>query len=77
MSLIVHRVNDHNQIMLVDQQLVISNPILSCTNQEQLPVFFLSQHEELTLIFCVWDSVLPLCIVPQVYHFPEFVVWCT
>ena len=26
--------------------------------------------------FQVWDSDLPLCIVPQVYHFPEFVVWC-
>ena len=26
--------------------------------------------------FHVWESILPLCIVPQVFHFPELVVWC-
>ena len=37
---------------------------------------FLSQPDELALKFRVWDSGLPLCIVPQVYHFPKLVVWC-
>lgn len=26
--------------------------------------------------FRVWDSSLPLCIVPQVHHFVEIIVWC-
>ena len=64
MSLTIHRVNDPNQNLLVDQQWEISDTILSCTNKDLLSVFFLSQHEELTLRFYVWDSSLPLCIVP-------------
>ena len=62
--------------MLVDQQWEVSDPILSCSNQEHLPVYSLSNPEELTVRFRVWDSGLPLCLVPQVYHFPELVVWC-
>ena len=76
MSLTVHKVNDPNQNLLVDQQWDISDPILFCTNQDLFPIFFLNQPEELTLRFHVWDSGLPLCIVPQVYHFPELVVRC-
>ena len=49
---------------------------MSCSNQEHLPVYFLSNLEELIVRFRVWDSGLPLCIVPQVYHFPELVIWC-
>lgn len=26
--------------------------------------------------FRVWEWCLPLCIIPQVFHFPELVVWC-
>ena len=77
MALIVHRFNDPEQNLLVDQQWEVSDPILSFSNQEHLPVYFLSNWEELTVRFWVWDSGLPLCIVPQVYHFPELVVWCT
>lgn len=74
MSLTMHKVNDPDQNLLVNQQWDIFDPILSCTNQDHLSVFFLIQSEELTLRFCVWDSGLPLYIVPQVYHFPELVV---
>ena len=76
MSLTIHRVNDPDQNLLVDQHWKIIDHILSCTNQDKFPILFLSQPDELDLRFRVWDSCLPLCIVPQVYHFPEFVVWC-
>lgn len=76
MDLTVHWVNDPKQSLLVDQQWEVSYPILSYSNLQNLPVFFLSNPEELTLRFCVWESGLPLCIVPQVFHFPELVVWC-
>ena len=51
MALIVHRVNDPEQNLLIDQQWEVSDPILSCSNQEHLPVYFLSKPEELTIIF--------------------------
>lgn len=76
MALTVHRVNDPDQNLLLDQHWEISDPILSCTNQDQFPILFLSQPNELALIFRVWDSGLPLYIVPQVYHFPKLVIWC-
>lgn len=75
MALIVHRVNDPVQKLLIDQQWEVVDPIFSCSKQEHLPVYFLSNPEELTIKFRVWDSGFPLCIVPQVYHFPELVVW--
>lgn len=53
MALIVHRVNDPEQNLLIDQQWEVSDPILSCSNQEHLPVYFLSKPEELTIIFWV------------------------
>ena len=76
MVLTMHRVNDPEQNLLVDQQWKVSDPILACSNQEHLPVYFLSIPEELTVRFWVWESSLPLCIVPQVYHFPKLVFWC-
>ena len=75
MSLPVYRVNDPDQNLLVDQHWEISDPILSCTNQDKLLVLFLIQPDELALILWVWDSGLSLFIIPQVYHFPELVVW--
>ena len=76
MAFTVHRVNDPKQNLIVDQQWEVSDPILSCSNLENLPVFFLSNPEELTVRFCVWELGLLLCIVPQVYHLPELVIWC-
>lgn len=76
MSLIVHRVNVLDQNLLVDQHQEITDPILSCTNQDKFPVLFLSQSDELGLRFQILDFGLPLCIIPQVYYFPELVFWC-
>ena len=76
MCLIIHRVNDPDQNLLVDQHWEITDPILSCTNQDKFPILSLSQPDELDLRLQIWDFGLPLCIVPQVYHFPELVVWC-
>jgi hypothetical protein len=63
-SLNIHRVKDLDQNILVDQHWEITDPILSYTNQDKLPVLFLSQLDELALIFRVWDFDLPLFIVP-------------
>lgn len=40
------------------------------------PCIFFSNPNELMICFHVWDSGFPLCIVPQVFHFPELVMWC-
>ena len=77
MFLMVHRVNDSEQNLLIDEQWEISDPILSCTNQYLISVLCLSQPKDLTLIFLVLDFGLPLCIVPQVYHFPKLVIFHT
>ena len=51
MMLTIHRVNDPEKNMLVDQQWEISDPILSCPSQELLPFHFLNNPEELTMRF--------------------------
>jgi len=51
MALTVHRIHDPEQNLLVDQQWEVSDPILSCSNLEHLPVYFLSNPEELTVKF--------------------------
>ena len=76
MALTVHKVNDPEQSLLVDQHWEVFDPILSCSNLQDLPMHFFSNPEELMIHFHVWESGLPLCIVPQVFHFPELVVWC-
>ena len=76
MALIVHCINNPEQSLLIDQQWEVSNPILLFSNLQNLPVLFLSNLEELTVRFCIWESGLPLCIFPQVFHFPELVVGC-
>ena len=76
MALTVHCVNDPKQNLLVDQHQEVFDPILSCSNLSDLPIHFFSNPEDLMVWFRVWESSLPLCIVPQVFHFPELVVWC-
>lgn len=76
MALTIHRIHDHEKNLLVDQQWEVLDPILSCSNLENLKVYFLSNLEELTIRFRVWESSLPLCIVPQLYQYPKLVVWC-
>lgn len=75
-SLTIHRVSDPNQTNLLDQHWEIFDPILSCTNQQLLPTFFLNQSEEITSKLNIWEFGLTLCVVPQVFHFLEFIVWC-
>ena len=60
----VHRVNDPNQKILIDHQLEISDPILACNSQDTLPLQFFSYPDEIANRFHVWDSALPLAIVP-------------
>ena len=73
----VHRVNDLEQEILIDQQWEISDPILACSSQDTLPLQFFSYPDEFANCFHIWVSALPLCIVPQVHHYPELVEWCT
>ena len=75
MALTIHRINDRKQSLLVNQHWEVFYPILSYTNPQELPIHFFSNLELLMVWFHVWESGLPLFIVPQVFHFPEFVVW--
>ena len=72
----VHRVNDPDQEILIDHQWEISNPILACSSQDALPLQCFSYPDEFANCFHVWDSALPLAIIPQVHHYPELVEWC-
>lgn len=47
MDLTLHRVNDPEKNLLVDQQWEFFDPILSCTNLQDLPIHFLINPEEL------------------------------
>ena len=51
--LIVHRIFDPNQTILLDQHWENFDPILSFANQELLPSFFLNQTDEITMNFKV------------------------
>lgn len=65
MALIVHRINDPEQNLLIDQQIwEVSDPILSCTNLQDLLIHFFSDPKELMVRFYVWESGLPLWIIP-------------
>lgn len=76
MALTIQRIYDPEQSLLVEQQWEVSDPILSCSNLQDLPIHFSSNPEDLMICFHVWESGPPLCIVPQVFHFLELVVWC-
>ena len=76
MALTMHRVNGPMQNLLVYQQWEVSDPILSCENLQDLSIHFFSNLEELMVQFHVWESGLPLFIIPKVLHFLELVIWC-
>lgn len=76
MALTIHRVNDPEQNLLIDQHWEVSDPIWSCTNLQDLPIHFFSNPEDLMVWFHVWEFSLPLCIVSQVFHFLGLVMWC-
>lgn len=71
----IHRTTDPDQNLLLGQHWEIIDPILSCTNQELLHFFCLNQPNEIIHRFKGWESGLPLCIVPQVFHFRELIEW--
>ena len=62
--------------MLLDHHWEIYDPILSCSNQEHIPTFCSTQPNVYFQKFKFWESGLPLCIVPRVFHFPELIEWC-
>ena len=76
MALTVHRVNDLEHNLLTDQHWEVTDSILSLSNFQEFPMHFFGNPEELIVRFCVWNFDLPLCVVPQVFHFPELIVWC-
>ena len=61
---------------MIYHQWEILDFILACNSQDTLPLQFFSYANEISNCFHVWDSALPLAIVPQVYHYPELVEWC-
>ena len=77
MALIVHRVNDLEQNFLTDQHWEVIDTILTHSNFQEIPMHFFGNPEELMVRLKVLTSGLPLCVVPQVFHFPKLVVWCT
>ena len=72
----LHKDRDLEQNILLDHHWEIYDPILSCSNQEQLPTFCSTQSDVHFQKSKVWESGLPLCIIPQVFHFPELIDWC-
>ena len=76
MQFTVHRVNGPDQNLLTDQHWEVTDTILSLLIFQELPMHFLGNPEELIVRFQVWSFGLPLYIVPQVFHFPELIVWC-
>ena len=75
MALTIHRLNDLDQNLLIDQHWEVTDTILSLSNFQELPMHFFG-NPELIVRFCVWNSGLPLCVVPQFFHFLELVVCC-
>ena len=66
MALTVHRVNDLDQNLLTDQHWEVTDTILSLSNFQELPMHFFGNPEELIVRIRVWNSILPLCVIPQV-----------
>ena len=76
-SISLHKSIDPEQNILLDSHYEVFDPILSCSNQEKLPLFRSSQTNGHFQKFQIWDSTLSLCVVPQTFNFPEIIDWCT
>ena len=72
----LHKYVDPKQNLLLNLYWEVYDPILTCSNQEKLPTFCSSQSDVYFPKFKVWESGLPHCIIPQVFHFPELIDWC-
>ena len=75
-SISLHTSEDPEQNLLLDIHYELFDPILSCSNQEKLPLFFSTQMNEHFQKFKIWDLALSLCVVPKTLNFPEMIDWC-
>ena len=64
MALTVHRVNDPEQNLLIDQHWEVIDTILTHSNFQELPMHFFGNPKELMVRFKVWTSGLLLYVVP-------------
>ena len=62
--------------LLLDHHWEVYDPILTCPNQEKLLTFYSTQSDVYFQKFKVWESCLPLCIIPQVFHFLDLIDSC-
>ena len=76
-SISLHKSTDLEQNLLLHIHYEVFDPILSCYNQEKLPLFYSSQANEHFQKFKIRDSSLSLCVVPYTFNFPEIIDWCT
>ena len=74
-SISLHKSTDLEQNLLLDNHYEVFDPILSCSNQEKLPLFCSSQTNEHFQKFKIWDMTLSLYVVPQTFNFPEIIDW--
>ena len=72
----LHKSKDPEHTLLLDSHYEVFYPILSCSNHEKLPYFCSSQPNDHFQKFKIWDSTLPLYVVPQVFNFLEIIDWC-
>ena len=72
----LHKYEYPEQNLLLDHHYEVFYPNLSCSNKEKFSSFYLTQSNVHFQKFKVWDSTLPLCVVQQVFNFPEIVDWC-
>lgn len=66
----LHKSIDPEQNLLLNHHWEVYDPIFSCSNQEKLRTFCSTQLDVYFQKFKVWESGSPLCIIPQVFHFP-------
>lgn len=75
-SISLHKYIDFEWNLLLDSHYEVFDLILSCSNQEKLPLFCSSQDNEYFQKYKIWDSTLSLCVVPQTFNFPELIDGC-
>ena len=60
----LHKSEDLEQTLPLDNDYEVFDPILSYSNQEKMPSFYSTQTNIHSQTFKIWDSALPLCVVP-------------
>ena len=69
----LHKSVNAKKKLLIDHDWEVYDPILTCSNQEKLPMFCPTQSDVYFQKFKVWEYGLPLCIAPQVFNFLELI----